>query len=886
MIRIWALLFLTLSFSVVGAQTMINGLVNSKDEKRALPGVSITVKEKDSATLLAYAITNDKGSYQLNFKSAADSVIITVSGYNLKKQIVVFQNKSRVLNFDMTPEAIKLKEVKINPPKILKVNDTLNYAVDRFADKNDRTIGDVLRKMPGITVKEDGSIMYNNKPINKFYIENSDLLQGRYGIATNNIEAKDVATVQVLENHQPIKALKDIEFTDEGAINLKLKSSAKGVALATAQVGAGLSPVLWNNQLITMYFNKRRQNMNTYKGNNTGTDDGADFNLLYSNDVNDSPGSRLSVAAPSPPSISQNRYLFNRDNAISVNNLWTVGKDYEVTANASYFNDIREKNSYSRSVYYLPGDSILTIEETLASIERINVLDGAFQLNTNKEKYYLDNTLKFTGKWNSEEGSLFKSDPVSQDLNKPLFKVSNTFNLIRKYKKISLRIYSLNKYSSIPQILVITPLLYPDLFRDTGGLSAMRQSVKQVNFSSVNKLSFELGKGAFKQNYTVGMDVDLQQFNSILQAQTLAGSFTMAADSIKNSLHWGTYELYFIPDYTYMRNKLRTTVSLPLVYNYLQTRDLIHETGQSGLQNKNTSRLFFNPSFTIRYELSLFWNLSAAARYNNNRGNIENGFTGYIMQSYRNLVRNDGQMPEQEKQSYNINLGYRNPLHAVFLNMGSSYFRNKMNLLYGYDYLGILSVRKTYHTINIADEYTAYLRASKGIDKLASTVTFEADYSDAAASQISQEQIVNFINEYYVIKPGFSSKIGKWASFSYSYQYMESKNKVRNNISIFPSIQTRTQRSQLNLFPVEGFTINLAYEKFYNNAVTSGNRTVDFADVGIKIKFRKMEFNLKYTNIFNAEQYISASFSDISSFYSVYRLRPAQILIKVRFKIK
>jgi hypothetical protein len=115
---------------------------------------------------------------------------------------------------------------------------------------------------------------------------------------------------------------------------------------------------------------------------------------------------------------------------------------------------------------------------------------------------------------------------------------------------------------------------------------------------------------------------------------------------------------------------------------------------------------------------------------------------------------------------------------------------------------------------------------------------------------------------------------------------MKSKNKVRNNAGSFPSIQTHNQRAQLNFFPVKGFTINITYENFYNNAIASGNRTVNFADVGAKFKLKKIEFNLEYTNIFNARQYISALYNDISSFYSVYRLRPAEILMKVRFKIK
>lgn len=105
MIRIWTPVFLSLFFSVAGAQTKITGLVNSKDEKKVLPGVSIIVKDKNSTALLAYAITNEKGAYQLNFKSLADSVMITVSGFNLKKQLAVLLNKSQVLNFNMITEA-------------------------------------------------------------------------------------------------------------------------------------------------------------------------------------------------------------------------------------------------------------------------------------------------------------------------------------------------------------------------------------------------------------------------------------------------------------------------------------------------------------------------------------------------------------------------------------------------------------------------------------------------------------------------------------------------------------------------------------------------------------------------------------------------------------
>lgn len=880
MIRYFLLFVLGLFVCPIKAQTIINGSVQHKAEGKALPGVNVTINEKKVPGILSYALTDDKGIYTLNFKSPADSVVITVSGLNFKKQVKVIANKNQVLNFSISTEAIKLKEIKVNPPKIRKLNDTLNYLVDGYADKNDRTIGDALKKMPGITVKDNGEILYNNKPINRFYIEDKDLLQGRYGIATNNIEAKDVATVQVLENHQPVKALKNREFTDEAAINLKLKDSAKGVLVANGQLGTGLSPLLWNNELFTMYFDKKRQNMNTYKGNNTGNDDAAELNSLYGNgNANSKQGISLSVQSPGAPGISRNRYLFNSINTASVNNLWAYGKDYQLSANVSYLNDRQERESYSRAVYYLPADSMLTVEERLAATEHINVLDGTLQLNANKDKYYLDNTLKFNGKWNEVGSGVFNAKEIVQDLNSPLFRLNNVFNLIRNYNKASFNIYSNNSYNSSPQTLDVQPVFYSDLFDDRGNYSLMKQSLKQQEFSSSTRFVYGLDNGKWKQSYKFGLDVNTQQMKSELRGQSLTGDLTPVFDSLSNDLNWNKYKLQLASAYTYKNDRIRATVNLPLENIYLNTDDELRG------QRKNTSRLFFNPSVNIKYDLNLFWNVTAAASYNNELGDIGDSFTGYILQSYRSLVRNEGALPEQGKQSYTLDFGYRHPVHALFVNTSAGYFRQKMNLLYGYDYQGIRSLKRTYELPNYADGYRLFSRISKGVDAIAGTVNLELDYNRGNAAQISQDKVIDFTNIQYRLKSGFSSKINNWASLSYDYEYSRSKNKLAVGTSFKP-INTDIHRGQLNFFPAAGFTINTALENFYNSAIVSGNRVINFADIGAKYTYKRMEFNVAYNNVFNEKQYVSAVYNEISSYYTVYDLRPAQVLMKVRFKIK
>lgn len=209
------------------------------------------------------------------------------------------------------------------------------------------------------TLTVDDRIQGNTTRYNRWI----DLLQGRYGIATQNIAAKDVSTVQVMENHQPIKALKDKAFSDAAAINLKLKDSAKGTLTLTALAGAGYKPVLWNAELVAMYFAAGKQNISTYKGNNSGWSVAPEFRVHYEDErVRAGEGSPLSITEPSTPPVASKRFLYNTSNSVSSNLLFKINKDMELTVNTLYYNDRMEKEGYSLSEQFFPGDTSLRID--------------------------------------------------------------------------------------------------------------------------------------------------------------------------------------------------------------------------------------------------------------------------------------------------------------------------------------------------------------------------------------------------------------------------------------------------------------------------------------------------------------------------------------------
>ncbi len=874
--RLFILLIIMPHISASLAQAVINGLVTDKERKEAIVNVNVTLQEQGQSAIIGFTSTDELGRFSIEYKGTRDSIVVSVSGFNIRKQCKTVDNSSQTLSFTVDYQTIALNEVKIKAPKIRQIGDTLNYNVESFIDLNDRKIGDVLKKMPGIDVKEDGSIEYQNKPINKFYIENLDVLQGRYGIATNNIDAKDISTVQVMENHQPVKALKDITFSDQAAINLKLKESARGILMLNGQVGIGAPTLLWDNELVTTYLSRQTQNISFYKSANTGNDITRELTSFYSSDASRmGHNGLLNVQSSTNPAISQTRYLFNRSNILSTNQLWGLANDYTLTANIQYLNDEWEKNSLAYTEYYLPGNQLLDISETLSSKLHRNQLKIDLQLNANKDKLYFSNLLKIEGSWDKEYGRAVVSDTIGQQLKTPDKLTSNTFNIIKTSKGLTWNIYSFNGYSNLGQTLVVAPVLYDGLFETTPDQSTMQQTYGLEHFSSIQKVSFGWGEGVWKQSYAVQARMDVQHLSSGLSTTSPEN----LPDTLKNELYRNQFTWTTSAQYSYNpMKKLRMNVHFPLDYLW------IHSNNNDN--NRSDQRFYFNPSTNIHYRLTPYWSAVLNLGLNHSTSGIRDGYTHYIMTSYRNLARNDSRFYEQQVQDYGIYVSYRNPLKTWFISINTNYTRTRANLLHTYEYQGILRILKTIDMSYISKNVKMGMYASKEVEALASVVSLRVNYSRIRSLQANQEEIIPFRNHFWNFSPEIKTKITRYANFSYQMTFNRVTSKTTNSGEKLPPIRTMSHKSAINLFPVKGLNIYFGYEYFYNNIIAEGSRHMSFGDIGIRYKWQKAEIRIDYINIFNTSRYVSTSYSETSRYCYMYDLRPAEVLLKIRFKIK
>ena len=137
------------------AQSKLQGIVLDLTTNEPIAGV--VVKSKN-----AFTSSDAEGQFTLTLKDGADSVTFRCMGYETLTKSV----KDDLTRVYLGQKATRLKDVIVQAPDIYARGDTLVFNVSRYANAKDDAIIDVIKRLPGVKVEEDGTIMYQGKPIN------------------------------------------------------------------------------------------------------------------------------------------------------------------------------------------------------------------------------------------------------------------------------------------------------------------------------------------------------------------------------------------------------------------------------------------------------------------------------------------------------------------------------------------------------------------------------------------------------------------------------------------------------------------------------------------------------------------------------------------------
>ena len=819
----------------------VSGIVR---DKKGQPLESMTVTLFDGKEdVVAYGITDRNGCFVLTLGSQDDqsglSVVVTSIGY--KKTAIPLKDKRNPVIIDVEEESFTVPEITVKSAGIWESGDTLSYSIGKFKQTQDRSVADVLKRMPGISVADNGKIQYQGKDVSTVYVEGLDLTGGSYTQVTNNLDADKIGSVQILENHQKMKVLKDLDFSDQAALNLKLKDNAKEVSQWLIDIGVGRpaqkedNDVSGNARLLQMRFGKSFQQFNIYRNDYTGEDITPDMGNMPEDD-NGIEKSLLSSVFTPVPGIS-GRYENNAAHLLSSNSLWKKSEDDVLSLSASAYTDIT-KVSQSTCTEYRIGSEPLAVVEDNYSRKRHSEIRAALQYTSNGKNQLLDNILSLYGDFDHERALTSVNNKASrQDVRPQQFFIKDKFKTMKVVETGKWGLDGYLAFNHLPGRLLVMD----------GSSQKSRQD-------------------AFAGNLTLTSVKPCGQINSVWKFG--AGGQMSLLSLARDSSSYTTYSYVSLRGFaaygvTYSGKKVRTSFNIPVSLQSRSYGDSISALG-----------LFIYPTFYLDWSIGPSWRMTASAQYTYTPNSTESMWQSVIYRDYMNATEGDASLSYEEGIRSGVAIQYRNILEGLFCNLRVSYVSRRHLPLYD---------RMMYHDgtllSRIADRTGKdnSLTVGGGISKVFRCFTVAINGN---ASVGESAVMLNGVDALCKTK-GASGNLSlswspvRWLSF-------ESKPFCSVQVKNIDGLRYRSFFYGSNnkvYIPVSDFIFQAAIDHFKGTHPERSEAT--FADVSVSYKKKTIEYETGVRNIFGARSFSRTELSDYYEKTIVTELRPREMFCEI-----
>lgn len=255
--------FLFIGYSSFAQKMTVSGsVVDTIYKEPVRNALAMAIRTKDS-TLLGFQRTDMNGAFAFDFPIDTIRLVIRHPNYGDFNSIIagsVGNNSFDLSNTPMPDKSTGLDEVVIyaNKTPVYYRGDTLVFVADSFKVKENAVVEDLIRKLPGMKVDENGKITSQGKEIGQVLVDGDEFFGSDPTIATKNLAADGVQTVEVYEKDSEDGSDEKIQVLD-----LKLKEEAKKGYFGKVNLAGGLDKFASGNQGFyegDVLFNKYNNN--------------------------------------------------------------------------------------------------------------------------------------------------------------------------------------------------------------------------------------------------------------------------------------------------------------------------------------------------------------------------------------------------------------------------------------------------------------------------------------------------------------------------------------------------------------------------------------------------------------------------------------------------
>lgn len=891
--KIFSILLILFFAIPLNGQIVVTGNITD-EENLPLEMANIFAVNPETKTVVVFGTTDSKGRYKLNLQPNA-SYLLKASFVGMETFVQNITTTDENLSIPIQlKSANNLEEVNIVYKMPVSVKgDTLVYNADSFSTGTERKLEDVLKKLPGVEVTENGDIKVQGKKVTKMLVEDKEFFDGNTKMASKNIPADAIDKVEVLKNHNDVGQLRSVMNNEESlAMNIKLKEGKKRFWFGEIAAGTGTNKHYITHPKLFYYSPKYSLNF-IYDLNNIGEQafTWSDYFKFMGSFPQSNKGTKINSSIGLSSLLMPNDKVKSSRSQFSAGNFsYSPTRKWTLSGFAIYSNNNLEKRRKSQTIYLQNDNENAITENSTAQDESANKLilfklKSIYKPNTNNQIDYQllanssrrerhnilnSNILNEVNEKNeSEDFSLQQSLNYYLTVNKKHIFAFNFQHLWQKENPL---------YQAALENFSFTNLLS---FQPENTFLKVQQNQKlRTHRTDFNTEYFYVLNAKSNLNFSLGYIGTQQKFNTELFQKT-PSSNSSKPSTFANDITYNVQDIYTEVHYRIMMGKFTVTPGFTL-HQYF-TKNQQEEQEHTG----KLTRLL--PDFSLKLKLrnteSLYFKYTMQTEFTDIKKLAKN----YVLHNYNHLRTGN---PKLEEATYhNFSLDYRSFSSFNFTN---SYFSirysRKLNEVKSISNIEKLNRIEQPFNSNLADErLNGYGNFQKNFRNIKWSIGANLSYSishyllqhPTEANQTKSSKHTSFLQTY---NTKISSNLDSPLNFDVGYSFQSNRYKQQKNTTDYI---THSPFAAIELVFLKNFVFNSKYT--YNHYQQNGNSLENYSSWNASLRYQpresRWEIELSAENLLNNKTLNSNFANDYTTTSLSYEIRPRFALLQVRYKL-
>ena len=237
-------MLLPLASVVAMAQRNISGTVVENETGDPIPQTTVRLLKTDS-TLVKGVLTGLDGKFTLSAPQAGKYIVqVTCVGFKAyAKNITIKGDKDVALGtVAMSPDAIMLKGATVTgqAAKVTLKADTFVYNASAYRTPEGSAVEELVKRLPGAQVGEDGKITINGKEVKKIMVDGKEFMTGDTKTAMKNLPTSIIERVKAYDQKSDLARVSGVDDGEEEMVlDFGIKQGMNKGLMLNADLGIG-----------------------------------------------------------------------------------------------------------------------------------------------------------------------------------------------------------------------------------------------------------------------------------------------------------------------------------------------------------------------------------------------------------------------------------------------------------------------------------------------------------------------------------------------------------------------------------------------------------------------------------------------------------------------